>query len=95
MGAASDVSDVEDRCGGRTNCPPKLVEEGNDARSRQTTWGVVTVGGVAIAAGGLVWYFLSKPSEPKAALAPKRRALPRVDPVVGRGFSGLAVSGTF
>lgn len=97
LGAAGDVSDIEDKCGGRSNCPPKLVKEGNDARSRQTTWGVVTVGGLAIAGGGLVWYFLSKPKggEAKAALAPERRLLPRIDPVVGRGFAGLAMSGTF
>lgn len=96
LGAASDVKDIEDKCGGRA-CPPKLAEEGNDARSRQTTWGIVTVGGLAITAGGLAWYFLSKPSgEPaKAGLVQKPKALPRVDPVVGRGFAGLAVSGDF
>lgn len=97
--ASGDVSDIEDKCGGRA-CPPNspLIEEGNDARSRQTTWGIVTVGGLAVTAGGLVWYFMSKPSGAQpaaAALAPKKRALPRVDPVVGRGFTGLAVSGTF
>lgn len=96
LGASSDVKDVEDKCGGGRNCPPKLAEEGNDARSRQTTWGIVTVGGLAVTAGGLVWYFMSKPTEGKSARALKQKpALPRVDPLVGRGFTGLAVSGSF
>jgi len=97
LNAAGDVSDVEDKCGGGRDCPPDLAKEGNDARSRQTTWGVVSVAGLAVGAGGLAWYFLSKPSggAAKAALATKKRALPRVDPIVGRGYTGLAVSGTF
>ena len=95
LGASADVKDIEDQCGGR-NCPPKLASEGNDARSKQTTWGIVTVGGLAVTAGGLAWYFLSKPEPAKPAAALRQKlALPRVDPVVGRGFTGLAVSGSF
>lgn len=95
LGASSDVKDIEDQCGGR-NCPPKLADEGNDARTKQTTWGIVTVGGLAVTVGGLAWYFLSKPEAPKTTASVARKpALPRVDPVVGRGFTGLAVSGSF
>ncbi|MBK7584570.1 MAG: hypothetical protein IPI67_30835 [Myxococcales bacterium] len=95
--AAGDVSDVEDKCGPGRKCPQSLAEEGNDARKRQNLWGVVTVGGIAVTAGGLVWYFLSKPSgsAPTTALAATKRPLPQVSPVVGRGFTGLALSGSF
>ena len=96
LGASSDVKDIEDQCGGGRNCPPKLAEEGNDARSRQTTWGIVTIGGLAVTAGGLVWYLVSKPSQATSTGALKqKRVLPRVDSLVGRGFAGLGVSGSF
>ncbi|MFO0565185.1 MAG: hypothetical protein U0263_05955 [Polyangiaceae bacterium] len=92
--ASSDVKDVEDQCGGR-DCPPGLAKEGNDARSRQTLWGGVAIGGLVVAAGGLTWYFLSEPAPAKSARALRPSPRPRVDPVVGRGFTGLALSGSF
>lgn len=94
--ARGDVKDIEDQCGGRA-CPTQdLIDEGNDARSRQTTWGIVTVGGIALAAGGLAWYFTSEPKPAQTALRthkPLRRT--RIDPVVGFGFTGVSVSGAF
>jgi hypothetical protein len=98
LGAASDVKNIEDKCRGRTCKDPALSEEGNSARTRQTTWGVVTVGGLAVAAGGVVWYFLSEPEPaPKSARASRKQHSlgGRVDPVVSRGFTGLAFTGRF
>jgi tetratricopeptide (TPR) repeat protein len=93
MGAASDVKDVEDKCPDRKCSDPALIDEGNSARKRQTTWGIVTVGGVAVAAGGLVWYFMSKPKP--AATAKVIPLRPRFDPVVGSNFAGVSLSGAF
>lgn len=94
LGAASDVKDVEDQCGGRTCKDPKLKEEGNSARQRQTTWGIVTVGGLAVTAGGLIWYFVSKPETQEAGPAKEAR-VPRVAPALGPGFAGVSLSGNF
>jgi hypothetical protein len=57
----------------------------------------VAIGGLAVAAGGLVWYFVSKPKEAPATSArlPRRTSLPRVAPTFGRNFTGLAVAGSF
>ena len=97
LGASSDVKDIEDKCGGRKCKDQGLIDDGNSARSRQTLWGIVTVSGIAVTAGGLVWYFMQKPEAPKSAgLALHRMPKhPRVDPVVSPGFAGLALSGQF
>lgn len=97
LSARSDVKDIEDQCGGRA-CPTQaLIDEGNDARSRQTTWGIVTLGGVAVTAGGLAWYFMSdsKSAEQTGLQLKKLPTKPRIDPVVGLGFTGVSVSGAF
>ena len=90
LNAASDVSAAEDACGGR-KCPPgnPAIQEGNDARSRQTVAAIVTVGGLAVAGGGLAWYFLQKPEGEKQA----RQTI--VAPSVAPGFAGLNLSGSF
>jgi tetratricopeptide (TPR) repeat protein len=95
--ASGDVSDVEKKCSGTSCKDQTLADEGNSARRRRTLWGGVTVVGLAAAVGGTVWYFLS-PEEGGSKTTARRnklRVLPHVDPVVGRGFTGLSVSGTF
>jgi hypothetical protein len=92
--AAGDVDDFEKQCPGR-QCPPGvdpgLVDDANSARTRMNIFGAVAIGGLAIAAGGVVWYVMS----PREAPAAAQRSKPLVAPAVGPGFAGLAVSGAF
>jgi hypothetical protein len=96
--ASGDVSDAEDACGGRDGCPDEIAEKGNSGRSRQRLWGGVTIVGLVAAIGGTVWYLTSKPAPATATTRKVRRKLsgsPSVTPVVGSGFAGLGVSGSF
>lgn len=55
----------------------------------QPVWGtVVTVGGVVLVAGGLLWHFL----EPTG---PKDEAKTKLRPSVGPGYGGFALTGRF
>jgi hypothetical protein len=99
-GASSDVSDFEAQCPNR-RCDVKFpdgvttnpvasaqkVEEGNSALSRQTTGGIVLGVGLGALAGGLIWYFVSKPSAPAPTTA--------FVPAVGPGFGGANLVGNF
>jgi tetratricopeptide (TPR) repeat protein len=93
LGAADDVDDYEAACGpDRQNCPPGIdVDDANDARTRATVSGVVTLVGLGALAGGLTWYFLSPLETQAAQLQPKTR----VSPAIGRGYAGLEWSGSF
>jgi tetratricopeptide (TPR) repeat protein len=95
LGAKSDEQAAEDKCPSRKNCPEAIQQEGNDAVKRADTAGVITIAGVAIAAGGVAWYFLSEPEPATVARAlPKKRA-PQVSPTWSPGYAGLSVSGAF
>ncbi len=99
-GASGDAKDAEDACkaaggDGRQNCPANIADDGNSARKRQKLWGVVTVVGLAGAVGGTVWYFLSPREKASAQHKPVRIGRPRLEPVLGRGFAGVGVSGAF
>ncbi|HQY60629.1 MAG TPA: hypothetical protein PK141_04490 [Polyangiaceae bacterium] len=48
----------------------------------------IVAGGGALLVGGLVWWLLDSPAQPKAAAM-------RVSPALGPGFSGLAWTGAF
>lgn len=63
---------ASDRCGtSRGDCADAgAVIAGERARARAQTGGWLAVGGAAAAAGGLVWHFLSRPSEPLDQAAP-------------------------
>jgi hypothetical protein len=99
LGAASDVKEIEDRCGGGRKCENEAdITAGNDARDRQTVAGIITLGGVGIAVGGLVWYLVSEPEGAQTAKNRGRQVTkraPRVAPAFAPGFAGLGVSGTF
>ena len=71
-------------CGDSRFCEPTELEEGR-AIARKATF--VTSAGAAVAAGGLLWYFLAPRSVEKSAW--------RVTPVTARGGGGLEASGTF
>jgi hypothetical protein len=71
----SDLAAADDRCPDRENCQDeKTREEGNSARTRATIGTWLGLGGVAVAGGGLAWYFLS----------------PRTKTAAGRGFTPIA-----
>jgi hypothetical protein len=97
MGAASEVSDFEKDCPGR-RCPPGVDPGGgNDAVARQNLGGGLFIGGLVVAGGGLVWYLVSepKPAEPAASGRPRTSPRATFAPAIGRGFTGLAVTGSF
>jgi tetratricopeptide (TPR) repeat protein len=100
--ASLDVSKYRDLCPGKDAvCPDdETKNSANAAADRQTISAWVTVGGLAVAAGGLAWYFLSKPEQKTEASLPRDRA-PRMAPPVaarirlGHGYAGLSLSGAF
>lgn len=92
--ASSQISDIESQCGGRVCTDivngPKLAHlaaDANSAITRQTVGGVVAGVGLAAVAGGLIWYFVSKPSSP----SPSATLVPAVAP----GFGGAELVGAF
>ena len=88
--ARSDLSDAEKECPNRKcEANSQAAEDGNNARKRVTLGGTLTVTGVLVAGGGLVWYFLSPKSAPAGASAR------RLAPVAAPNFVGLNYSGTF
>lgn len=95
LGAKSDEQAAEDKCPSRKNCPEAIQQEGNDAVKRADTAGVITIAGVAIAAGGVAWYFLSDPEPAATAKAQSKRRAPQVAPTWSPGYAGLSVSGAF
>lgn len=96
LGAASDISDFDDKCPDRV-CPSDVdPNAANDARNRQKLGGGLFIGGLAVVAGGLVWYVVAEPSPAQAASKHRpaaRRA--RLAPAVGPGFAGVSFSGKF
>lgn len=93
LGATSDYNDARDKCGGTQNCPDEVTKQGNEAADRQRRWGIVTGVGVAIAAGGVVYYFLQKPEAPANKAQARRRT--NVSPELGPGYAGVSLSGSF
>lgn len=90
--AKGDLSDAEAKCPNRACAGnPDAAAEGNDARKRVTLGGTLTVTGILVAGGGLVWYFLSPKSAPVTS-APSAR---RLTPVAAPNFVGLSYSGAF
>ena len=91
--AKSDISDVESKCPNRI-CPvnqPALVKQGENARSRATTGTIVTIGGLVVAAGGVVWFLLD--SNKSSQTAQYRE--PAVSPWLGVGTAGVSWQGRF
>jgi tetratricopeptide (TPR) repeat protein len=86
--AHKDVNEYKKACGGTQNCPKDLVEPANEAGKRETTGTIITLGGAAMLAGGVIWFLLtpSTASKPASTLV-----LPSVAP----GFAGISVDGRF
>ena len=95
LGASSDFDDAEAACPTHKNCPKGVEEDGDSAVKRQRVGAVVDIAGLAIAAGGLVWYFVSPPEQTTTGRARPKPSKPRVEPAVAPGYAGLSFSGTF
>jgi tetratricopeptide (TPR) repeat protein len=95
LDATSDYNDAKDECGGTKGCSKAVEEKGDDAVSRQNLSTVIGLGGLAIAAAGLVWYLVSPTDGATESAAPRERKRPDVSPVIGPGFAGLSLGGSF
>jgi len=94
FGARSDISDFEKQCPvdpttGHNVCPAgtSYADDANAAESRQTLGEVIGGVGLAAVAGGLIWYFVQKPSSPASSTA--------VVPAFAPGYGGLELAGKF
>jgi hypothetical protein len=83
---AGDISSAKSACGGGyANCSQSVANKGNTGNTLQTA-GIVTGGiGLAAVVGGLIWHFAEPTSHTTGQLTP----------VVGPGYGGLAVGGSF
>ncbi|MFZ5891724.1 MAG: hypothetical protein ACOY0T_11775 [Myxococcota bacterium] len=85
----SDLAAADDKCADRSNCQdPKVREEGNNARFRSNLGTGLGLGGLAVAGGGLAWYFLT----PRTKSAANGRAF---TPITTPTYVGLNYSATF
>ncbi len=90
FGAHEEVSDFEEQCGDdRQHCPGDVKTDANAARAREQLSGGMAIGGLAIAAGGTLWYLLAP------AKVVEKGARPGLSPLVGDGVVGAVVSGRF
>jgi hypothetical protein len=92
-GGASDVSEFEEKCGPKRQCPTEAMkEDANDARTKSTVGAVVTFVGAGALVGGLVLYFVQPTTSTTAAMhGPETAIVPEVAP----GYGGLSLSGRF
>jgi tetratricopeptide (TPR) repeat protein len=92
--ARQDELDAEGDCGpgGRADCAPEAKQRGNDALDRQLLWGIVGGAGAAIAAGGIIWYFVQEPTGDDESIDDDYT---RVSPQLGAGFAGVSFEGNF
>jgi hypothetical protein len=89
----ASAASADDRCGSREACSAVggLVD-GERARSRAEVGGWIGAAGVATAAGGLVWHFLSQPERPLDQASPPPSGLSFVDvPGAGAGVGWSSV----
>ncbi len=93
--ASSDVSEYRDLCRGSTCPDEKTASAANDAASNQTTYAVVTVGGLAVLGGGLAWYFLGSGDAGGASGALPLNGSLAMTPLAGPQFGGLELRGAF
>jgi hypothetical protein len=90
------LNDGSVSCGRLPSVPPPglkaqcdtIAKDGTDAKNSRTAGVVVTLIGVAAVGGGLAWYFLGSKDDKKSAST-------QVAPVVGPGYAGLGLSGSF
>jgi hypothetical protein len=92
---SKDVSDAKNVCGSNGNCPKtaagsSAASTGTTGNTLETAGGVTFIVGLGAIAGGLLWHFL-EPTGPINRDATKAT----FTPVVGPGYSGASVVGSF
>jgi hypothetical protein len=101
LDGTAKVRDYEDKCplDPKTDqhvCPLGVDHEaGNSAQTQRTIGAGVFIGGVAVAAGGLIWYVLAEPQSPRTGKRQPAAPRARLAPAVAPGFAGVAFSGRF
>jgi hypothetical protein len=66
-----------------TGTPASVEADGNTGHSMMTIGGGLFIGGIAVAAAGLIWHF----AEPTGPSGEKKAG---VEPVLGPGYAGIA-----
>jgi hypothetical protein len=99
LSATADYDDAKAKvgtseCPTMDTCSKEVTKQANDAVDRQQLWGVVGGIGLAVAVGGVIYYFVQKPQAP-ANQAHARRPRTDVSPALGQGFAGVSISGSF
>jgi tetratricopeptide (TPR) repeat protein len=91
------ISEANRDCGDkRVNCPAEVAQKGNDARSGLTRSTVLLVGGGAVLAGGVVWWFIDNARVERENAHPQAKLQrPRIVPIFSPEVAGLSVSGAF
>jgi hypothetical protein len=92
--ATSDYNNFSKQCPGFQGCSADVTSGGNSALNRERLWGGVAIGGLVVAAGGVVWYLL-EPHGANSTAARQPSTTPELSPAVGPGYAGMAVSGAF
>jgi tetratricopeptide (TPR) repeat protein len=90
LGASAEVQKYEKECPyseetGFNECEPGKEDAANEALKRQQASGAISLLGLPVIAGGIIWYIAAKP---------KQNAT-KVTPSVGQNYLGLSVDGTF
>jgi tetratricopeptide (TPR) repeat protein len=101
LGNKQKVDDLEAQCDDpetpvhetRGQCPTDIANKGNEARKTLVGPAVVTLVGVGVVVGGVIWWYLDGKRVERA----NRQGFmhPRVTPLVGPQLAGLALSGAF
>ena len=84
LGATEEVKKFEKECP-NYECEGEKVDQANAALNRQKASGAITLLGLPVIAGGIVWYIASKPKQNATT----------VTPAVGQNYLGLSVDGKF
>jgi tetratricopeptide (TPR) repeat protein len=90
---SSDISSAQKLCPVRSACNnPGAVSQGNNGRGLENAGGPILGGGLGVAAAGLLWHFLDKPSVGASATA---GATAGVSPAVAPGYAGVTLRESF
>jgi tetratricopeptide (TPR) repeat protein len=78
--ARSDLNAAKDRCPRGDCIHQSEVDDGQSANTRVNVFGTLALGGLAVGAGGLVWYFVTRPKQTssEAAGSLPKRSLPQI-----------------
>lgn len=99
---SSDEEKAAEACPTRQQCSQRVEDQGNRGILKQKIGVGLIIGGGAAVAGGVAWYFLTKPqssaASPTEGHASRRSASGSrwlVVPEAGEGYAGVTAVGTF